>query len=101
VVANSGPLRLGKDPVFGGFEGLLDDVRIYAFAIGEASVRALAAGAASATPAELLATGEAAYRRTAYEALLAASAPRSRSCGWRGRRSRPRGRRLLHGSASA
>jgi Tc toxin complex TcA C-terminal TcB-binding domain/Concanavalin A-like lectin/glucanases superfamily/ABC toxin N-terminal region len=70
-VSNDGPIYLGKDPVHDGFDGLLDELRIYTFALTERSVQALAAGPAATSLAALLASGEAAYRWAAYEAFLA------------------------------
>ena len=42
VVTPAGPINLGRDPTGLGFAGLLDDFRVYATALSEEQVRALA-----------------------------------------------------------
>lgn len=44
VVTPAGPVYLGSEPTKPGFGGLLDDFRVYASALDEEAVRALAAG---------------------------------------------------------
>ncbi|HEV2068797.1 MAG TPA: LamG-like jellyroll fold domain-containing protein [Acidimicrobiales bacterium] len=70
-VANSGPIYLGRSADGSGFDGLIEDFRIYARPLSETSVKALAAPAPQTALASILAAGEAAYRWEAYEAYLA------------------------------
>ena len=70
-VSNTGPVYLGKDLWWAGFDGLLADVRIFGFPSSTASVAALAAAPNGETLPATLAAGEAAYRWAAYEAFLA------------------------------
>ena len=71
VVANEGPLYIGKDPWHSGVDGAVDDLRLYALALSPATIAALAQRG-SETPLEAARdTGERRYRETAYDALLA------------------------------
>lgn len=69
-VDNQGPLYIGKDPWYDGFDGLIDDLHAFRFALGEKSIRALAAAPDPAAPADVLAAGRTAYVWSAYEAFL-------------------------------
>ncbi|MER5942508.1 LamG-like jellyroll fold domain-containing protein [Streptomyces sp. NPDC001928] len=71
TVANQGPLYIGKDPWYDGFDGLIDDLRILRFALEEDAIRALAAAPDPSTLADTEASGRTAYVWAAYEAFLA------------------------------
>lgn len=70
TVANSDPLFLGQNPYFPGIDGALDDIRMYAFALGRDDVRRLAVErnrvARRTSPVDVTR----AYLQSAYEAVL-------------------------------
>jgi hypothetical protein len=70
VVSNAGPIRFGKDPFFAGFDGMLDDIRIYRLALSDESVTEVIAAAAEDPPAAQRTVALAGYRQSAYETLL-------------------------------
>lgn len=73
VVPNTGPVYFGKDPWYAGFDGMLDDIRIYRVALSDDSVRTVASAAAEDTPQAQYAAALSGYLLTAYQALLVAA----------------------------
>ncbi|WP_055565380.1 LamG-like jellyroll fold domain-containing protein [Streptomyces atriruber] len=69
-VANQGPLYIGKDPWYRGFDGLIDDLHLFRFALGTEGIRALAAAPDPTALADVLARGMAAFVWAAYETFL-------------------------------
>jgi hypothetical protein len=70
-VSNTGPLYLGQNPWSAGFDGALDDIRIYSFALPQESVRRLSVDRNSPSRRTVLATATRAHLQSAYEAVLA------------------------------
>ncbi|MFF2627073.1 LamG-like jellyroll fold domain-containing protein [Kitasatospora griseola] len=70
VVGNDGPLRVGGASWGPGFNGMLDDLRVFTYAVDEAGAAKLATGANLPTPETVPAAAEAEYRWTAYQILL-------------------------------
>ena len=70
VVSNTGPIHIGKDPWYPGFEGRLDDLRLYNFALSSQGIEALATRSAGDVDPPV-GTGERDYRLAAYQSLLA------------------------------
>jgi hypothetical protein len=66
-VSNTGPLYLGKDPWYGGINGALDEIRIYAFALTPEVIQRLAADRGFTPQA---APQVPRYLQVAYETLL-------------------------------
>ena len=73
VVSNTGPVYFGKDPWFAGFDGMLDDIRIYRAALSDDSVQAIAAAPTEDTPQGQYTAALSGYLLTAYQALLTAA----------------------------
>jgi hypothetical protein len=71
VVANEGPLYIGKDPWHSGVDGAVDDLRLYALALSPATIAALAQTRSESPLEAARDAGERRYRETAYDTLLA------------------------------
>ena len=73
MAPNTGPVYFGKDPWYSGFDGMLDDIRIYRVALSDDSVQAVAAAPAEDTLQGQYTAAFSGYLLTTYQALLTAA----------------------------
>jgi Tc toxin complex TcA C-terminal TcB-binding domain/Concanavalin A-like lectin/glucanases superfamily/ABC toxin N-terminal region len=72
TVGNTGPLYVGGDPWHSGFNGLIDDLRVFTFAVSAQGAASLAASRSQSGPIPLARAALNSYRQAAYQLLLQA-----------------------------
>ena len=72
TVGNSGPLYVGGDPWHPGVDGLIDDLRVFTFAVSAQGAANLAAATTQSGPRPAAQAALSSYRQNAYQLLLQA-----------------------------